>query len=965
MDNAFDMNTIGNRIRLLDDISQRKIRYSVQVLSLNDVVLELIKNALDAQAHNVKIALNYTHGFCSVLDDGHGISAKEFEENGGLGKPFHTSKLDRTFAVYGRHGQYLTTLSGLSLLSIASRVHDGDTHVLWLDDTGRLRHAIEPPDTLELETGTRVKVYGLFSKLPVRSKAQLDRFANPSEIQKEFDRLKHDVLGLILGATIPFNIDIEHSSPRIVYRYRPSKERATSPASLSVKSIPQVVSAFRQTGLVEASSLHEWVDMSVESGDLGLRGLVSKLPIAHRSVQYIFLNHLPLSQHAQPDLYNAINAAFEQSTFGSTRNTDAAEVGDLQRNRRPQSYIKGVDKWPMFAIWINTTSAYIHDLLGNKATSSPAQRLLARSTSLVQSLIEEFLVAQAFENSQKKRPSRILRGAPSTGGLQVISENKARSQSNESFRHWSRVKSSRTSVMDNILTGLPFHEKSRYDSAEVLSTNRNSLPLVEDSDTTLLDSDNDTTTIPVINENGNGELERILWTDPQTGRVLRLDPRTGMELPNDPAAKNFRFDDDAGNESAVVNYMGSRRRNMPLRQASENVSIARVARNVGRCSSDFASRIDGPIRSIANFTYDGEDAKQCYSTHKEKVESYWTGLSLTNHSMQLQTPNISKESLCSARILRQVDQKFVLTVMRGCTYSDSPFRGLSSQLVLIDQHAADERCKVEALLSSLHEDEGIQLASPITFEVSTKESKLLELAGSYFARWNILYELSANPRSKEDDARDMLHQIRITMLPSVIAERCRLHPRLIIDILREGIWSDTKTFATHKSPHDSGPHFSFPDIPMPPRLLNMINSRACRSAIMFNDILTIEQCKRLVRQLSNCTLPFQCAHGRPSMVVLTNVGSLNSHKPLAPALRETKSYFETKDFDKPTRPATTRPNHSTLEVDSGSNDNTSQNDQSHNATTLNTIDDINQSFGQAYHAWIDSHTSTTTSGHHH
>ena len=33
-------------------------------------------------------------------------------------------------------------------------------------------------------------------------------------------------------------------------------------------------------------------------------------------------------------------------------------------------------------------------------------------------------------------------------------------------------------------------------------------------------------------------------------------------------------------------------------------------------------------------------------------------------------------------------------------------------------------------------------------------------------------------------------------------------------------------------------------------------------AIMFNDTLTLEQCKMLVSKLSDTALPFQCAHGR-------------------------------------------------------------------------------------------------------
>lgn len=55
----------------------------------------------------------------------------------------------------------------------------------------------------------------------------------------------------------------------------------------------------------------------------------------------------------------------------------------------------------------------------------------------------------------------------------------------------------------------------------------------------------------------------------------------------------------------------------------------------------------------------------------------------------------------------------------------------------------------------------------------------------------------------------------------------------------------------------------------PKGILDIVNSKACRGAIMFNDELSVAQCRDLVQQLSQCTFPFQCAHGRPSIVPLT------------------------------------------------------------------------------------------------
>ncbi len=44
---------------------------------------------------------------------------------------------------------------------------------------------------------------------------------------------------------------------------------------------------------------------------------------------------------------------------------------------------------------------------------------------------------------------------------------------------------------------------------------------------------------------------------------------------------------------------------------------------------------------------------------------------------------------------------------------------------------------------------------------------------------------------------------------------------------------------------------------------------------MFNDPLTREQCSDLVQRVAACAFPFQCAHGRPSMVPLVHLGQNN------------------------------------------------------------------------------------------
>lgn len=62
------------------------IKSSSTVSSLNEAVLGLLRNSLDAGATRVTITADYGRGSFTVDDDGSGIPPGEFLEDGGLGK---------------------------------------------------------------------------------------------------------------------------------------------------------------------------------------------------------------------------------------------------------------------------------------------------------------------------------------------------------------------------------------------------------------------------------------------------------------------------------------------------------------------------------------------------------------------------------------------------------------------------------------------------------------------------------------------------------------------------------------------------------------------------------------------------------------------------------------------------------------------------------------------------------------
>lgn len=58
---------------------------------------------------------------------------------------------------------------------------------------------------------------------------------------------------------------------------------------------------------------------------------------------------------------------------------------------------------------------------------------------------------------------------------------------------------------------------------------------------------------------------------------------------------------------------------------------------------------------------------------------------------------------------------------------------------------------------------------------------------------------------------------------------------------------------------------------MPRLVLDYLKSMACHRAVKFGDSLTITECKAIVHKLSQCELPFQCAHGRPSVLPILKI----------------------------------------------------------------------------------------------
>ncbi|AGO09897.1 AaceriAAL093Cp [[Ashbya] aceris (nom. inval.)] len=221
-------------------------------------------------------------------------------------------------------------------------------------------------------------------------------------------------------------------------------------------------------------------------------------------------------------------------------------------------------------------------------------------------------------------------------------------------------------------------------------------------------------------------------------------------------------------------------------------------------------------------------------------------------------------------VINQVDNKFILL-----KFEPSQTRGTPLLLVL-DQHAADERVKLESYvrdyLFMLCTTQPSLYTTPcsIPMDVTHAEADLLlhyqrdlEFWGfqlCYKDEYNIPLCLRAIPTLVDAKIKNDIEYLKRALLEYAYDLKSSTKSK-ISSIEAEG----------HVTEYlDKFPWWKYANA-IPNFFLEIFNSKACRSAIMFGDKLNRDECIFLVRQLSSCNMPLRCAHGRPSVIPIAEL----------------------------------------------------------------------------------------------
>ncbi|KAH7094453.1 DNA mismatch repair protein [Paraphoma chrysanthemicola] len=931
-----------------------QIKSSTAIVSLAGVVLELLKNALDAQATKVDATVDFARGACIVQDDGLGIAPLEFAEDGGLGKLHYTSKHHAHGTLLGRNGAFLASLSAVSLLCITSRHHRHRSH------NSLTYHHARPVDRqmpaaahseLPGEHGTRVTVRNLFGNQPVRVKQRARLFEDSMEHGRLWTSLKANVTGLLLSWGGRVSLKCRDADNHVIFNFNTTDAAHATETRVDRQPstrLNHLLTVLTQADCISVDNWASWVPASASVDTISISGAISLDPAPTRSVQFISFGVRPiLSELQHNELYSHINRLFRLSDFGSL-DEDAGVSGldtssrqlqeSFRRNgstKEPMRARKGVDKHPMFHLRISlherrdTSLQQYHDIEDEANLHTIVQVLEALITQWLsahhfrpstrqqqaihssrpralctyqiaresvspskshsnQSTVDRVTSATKRSRGYTPRNTPTKRHQPATAG----STEPSRSTRRNAFADWSRIKSGKADFFSPLVPHPSYSEMTAEalavckpdDKFKQTTSHRPSAtaagiaaqPVPQES------TQDRQACQPLIapQELVDGA---IRWTDPLTRKSHLLNDRTGCVIPEASLALRG---------PAVMSTFPSA---FPDSACSSQPQIARNPLNATSWLDTVLKAWDNPVFSNAEKPveqlgfYDlGHIQKHiahvsdCHSTLEAG------GASLVSSSKFVS--RISKESLSRAQAIAQVDKKFILVKLINSDGMEQDHARKPVSLVLIDQHAADERVHVEDLYEQLcaplaAEAQGYKstlghkslvactiLEQPLLFTVSKQERSYLVQHAAMFANWGILVDIVDSTQ----DAERAGTMLSVKALPPVILERCKADPALLISLLRSTVWEFAGDSRLRPSPSCTGGvssrDWATKLVHCPPPLLEIVHSRACRSAIMFNDELDVEQCTQLLQRLAACKFPFICAHGRPSMVTIADLG---------------------------------------------------------------------------------------------
>ncbi|XP_015122475.1 uncharacterized protein LOC107044914 [Diachasma alloeum] len=207
---------------------------------------------------------------------------------------------------------------------------------------------------------------------------------------------------------------------------------------------------------------------------------------------------------------------------------------------------------------------------------------------------------------------------------------------------------------------------------------------------------------------------------------------------------------------------------------------------------------------------------------------------------------LEKPILKNMKVLDQVNKEFIAGVAQ---YEDKKY------LLLIDQHAMDERIRYETLLREYRCNQNALSLSHLycPLEISELPEKVMPpiLTNSQVLKcFGVTFKLKSE------------NSVVVSTVPNCFLPKRRSKPLNMVKSVKDLIIEIGEKLISK-----SGVKC------LPIVIHNAVASEACHGAIRFGDVLNVNQCETLVSHWIETELPNRCAHGRPAVVPLMEINA--------------------------------------------------------------------------------------------
>lgn len=711
--------------------------------------------------------------------------------------------------------------------------------------------------------------------MPVRVKSRALAHQKPDELEREWEDLKQLLVALTLANDQLAKLVITDGSKGRKITIRPQNQGQQA-GELDLQRISSILA---QAGLINFQNPNDnWNVVSACVPDFSIHAAICLVPSPTKRMQFVSLGMAPVFPRNNTNmLYSDLNRLFASSDFGTTGATSASVQSSPEDHMNAKSLPKVVNKWPMFYVRINanTPDRWYED---GQEIAPESDKSVQRILDVLAAMINEFLAQLNLRPRAGKRKRKVSQVSPeavqedskSTRQFRDTRQDRAKASdsteeafdgrlklppfkrpapptTSQHFGEWSRVKGAKNVIFDTKLNATK--------SVDIPSRVRSPAKSQQPAHSSGYEREPTTgTTMP--------------WTDPYTGRTHLINSRTGQSTDSFNACERPRSTGYI-KPNQVLDRVRRPKSAIPTGAGSSWIDGV-----LKKWENPTFSRSERPISSIDIGAHEQAHEHESDRTTFNAHDCCGDLCGLNTVKFSKFRGKLWKQHLQGAEVVAQVDRKFILAKLPASSVGGTQD---GTALALIDQHAADERCRVEQLFGELFTSESgdfgeVQtiLVDLITFEAPLSEKTLLKRYRKHFQSWGVDYRI--------EQAASRLH-VFVHLLPALIAERCRTEPSLVTNLIRGEIWK------CEESGNKPGSTTARLDLNFgstttswverltgcPQGIVDLLNSRACRTAIMFNDVLSIPECQQLVAQLAQSAFPFQCAHGRPSMVPILDM----------------------------------------------------------------------------------------------